>query len=100
MADEGLAVASGDHLRLAVEGLLEFVVVDPRITGGDDDERGVVQKEGHGLGDVCLLAAEGLRRQRHRGGGPRQIDHPVLQTEAGKVRFHLFKGHRTFSLFL
>ena len=61
-----LTIGAGDHLRLLMKAHLEFVIIHPGISRHDDDERLVIQEEGHRFRDARLLRPECLRRQRHR----------------------------------
>ena len=93
VADQFKHFVGGEHLRLHMELVLELVVVDARVAGGEDQHAALRRFEGEGLGDASAFDAEGLRGQLDRGGGDGKFNDAVFDPEGAEVSASFLYGH-------
>ena len=88
MADQLHCLLRGQHLGLAAEGLLEFMVIDFGVPGRYHQQRAVRRHKGKCFGDAGRNDPHRLGGQLHRCTGGIKFQHPILHSPCRKKRFH------------
>ena len=85
MPHQGLHVLRGNHFCLHTKLRFEFGVVHFCIACRNNQRGPLRGKKGKRLGNVCLFAAQGLGRQRHRGARYIKFPHTPVKAVLAQV---------------
>ena len=100
MAHQLQHLVGREHLGLHVEFFLEFMVINARIAGGEDQHAAVRRFERQRFCDPRTLNTKSLCRQINGRTRDRELLHTVLHTKLPEIRSSCFDRHllRSYSL--